>query len=197
MENELMNALTELNGLKNPESTTTTTSSFVRDTGFVFYTSATEVSKSHGRVVMSPKYVSKIYSSPRRCPGTPLRVRPYTVPERHRTRSESLDPNSGDYQDTITIVTDTLSSSVCMSSSGAHPTPTSSTMMDTFDPAMQTMEIAATTGGSSTRRLDSCRPLKKSKSLEDVRVENLAGSQLSHEMEFVSSRIQKLKVQEY
>ena len=40
-------------------------------------------------------------------------------------------------------------------------------------------------------------PLKKSKSLEDVRAEtSLDGSQLSHEMEFVSSRIQKLKVQE-
>lgn len=39
--------------------------------------------------------------------------------------------------------------------------------------------------------------MKKSKSLEDVRAEvNVDGSQLSHEMEFVSSRIQKLKVQE-
>lgn len=38
--------------------------------------------------------------------------------------------------------------------------------------------------------------LKKSKSLEDIRAENLDGSQPSHEMEFVSSRIQKLKVQE-
>lgn len=38
---------------------------------------------------------------------------------------------------------------------------------------------------------------KKSKSMEDVRAEvNVDGSQLSHEMEFVSSRIQKLKVQE-
>lgn len=37
---------------------------------------------------------------------------------------------------------------------------------------------------------------KKSKSLEDVRAENIDGSQPSHEMEFVSSRIQKLKVQE-
>uniref|UniRef100_A0A1L8DCC6 Uncharacterized protein n=1 Tax=Nyssomyia neivai TaxID=330878 RepID=A0A1L8DCC6_9DIPT len=181
MENELISALTELNGLKNLESTTTSTS-FVRDTGFVFYSTATDIGKSHGRVVMSPKYVSKLYSSPRRCPGTPLRMRPYTVPERHRTRSESLDPNSGDYQDTVTIVTDTLSSTVCMGTNT-----TSTTMMDTFDPAVQTMEVA------TTKR----RPLKKSKSLEDVRVENLAGSQLSHEMEFVSSRIQKLKVQEY
>lgn len=38
--------------------------------------------------------------------------------------------------------------------------------------------------------------IKKSRSLEDVRVENIDGSQPSHEMEFVSSRIQKLKVQE-
>lgn len=38
--------------------------------------------------------------------------------------------------------------------------------------------------------------LKKCKSLESVRVENIDGSQPSHEMEFVSSRIQKLKVQE-
>lgn len=34
---------------------------------------------------------------------------------------------------------------------------------------------------------------KKSKSLEDVRAENIDGSLTSHEMEFVSSRIQKLK----
>lgn len=38
--------------------------------------------------------------------------------------------------------------------------------------------------------------LKKCKSLESVRVENIDGSQPSHEMEFVSSRIQKLKVHE-
>lgn len=38
--------------------------------------------------------------------------------------------------------------------------------------------------------------LKKCKSLESVRIENIDGSQPSHEMEFVSSRIQKLKVQE-
>lgn len=38
--------------------------------------------------------------------------------------------------------------------------------------------------------------LKKSKSLESVRVENIDGSLPSHEMEFMSSRIQKLKVQE-
>lgn len=37
---------------------------------------------------------------------------------------------------------------------------------------------------------------KKSKSLEDIRTENIDGSQPSHEMEFVSSFIQKLKLQE-
>lgn len=46
-------------------------------------------------------------------------------------------------------------------------------------------------------RLKLMNAMKKSKSLEDVRAEtNVDGSQLSHEMEFVSSRIQKLKVQE-
>ncbi|XP_059623027.1 uncharacterized protein LOC132266190 [Phlebotomus argentipes] len=185
MENELMSALTELNGLKNLDNMTTNPS-LTREPGFVFCTTSTD-SKSHSRVVMSPKYVSKIYSSPRRCPGTPLRMRPYTVPERHRTRSESLDPNSGEYQDTIAIVADAI----------ANPTATagSSTMMDT-DPAAHTMEISAP-AGVRARRGEAGFPLKKARSLEDVRVENLAGSQLSHEMEFVSSRIQKLKVQEY
>lgn len=50
---------------------------------------------------------------------------------------------------------------------------------------------------SRRMRLRMIQAMKKSKSLEDVRAEaNVDGSQLSHEMEFVSSRIQKLKVQE-
>ncbi|XP_055703031.1 uncharacterized protein LOC129801752 [Phlebotomus papatasi] len=191
MENKVMSTVTELNSLENM----TTNPSCMRDAGFVFCTTATELPKSQSRVVMSPKYVSKIYSSPRRCPGTPLRVRPYTVPERHRTRSESLEPNSGEYQDTIAIVADTLNCSTTMSTS-ANPMANTSTMMDISDPVMHSMEVAAPTG-IRTRRTDVSLPIKKSRSLEDVRVENLAGSQLSHEMEFVSSRIQKLKVQEY
>ncbi|GAB0087744.1 uncharacterized protein DMENIID0001_020880 [Sergentomyia squamirostris] len=176
MENELVSALTELNGLKNLDSVTTASaaSPLVREQGFAYCTSATEAAKSHSRTTTSPKYISKIYSSPRRCPGTPLRVRPYTVPERHRTRSESN------------------SNSECQETPSIPPASglTSSTMMDT-DPALHTMEIAT---ASATRAVF---PLKKARSLEDVRVENLAGSQLSHEMEFVSSRIQKLKVKEY
>lgn len=191
MENKVMSTVTELNSLENM----TTNPSCMRDGGFVFCTTATDLPKSQSRVVMSPKYVSKIYSSPRRCPGTPLRVRPYTVPERHRTRSESLEPNSGEYQDTIAIVADTLNCSTTMSTS-ANPIANTSTMMDISDPVMHSMEVAVPPG-IRTRRTDVSLPIKKSRSLEDVRVENLAGSQLSHEMEFVSSRIQKLKVQEY
>ena len=62
-----------------------------------------------------------------------------------------------------------------------------------------TMEVdTTTTPTKSVDPNDRNKPpqLIKSKSLEDVRTENLDGSQPSHEMEFVSSRIQKLKVQE-
>lgn len=63
--------------------------------------------------------------------------------------------------------------------------------------------VAASGGGGASNasirlmsKQTALQQWKKSKSLEDVRAENIDGSQPSHEMEFVSSRIQKLKVHE-
>lgn len=76
--------------------------------------------------------------------------------------------------------------------------------MDNINPGHGNNFLGLFSGGSSgnvpsssSRQL--IKPiavLKKSRSLENVRAENLDGSQPSHEMEFVSSRIQKLKVRE-
>lgn len=63
-------------------------------------------------------------------------------------------------------------------------------------PNVSGMRSAGGSAGNSVRSSNNSTILKKSRSLEDVRVENLDGSQPSHEMEFVSSRIQKLKVHE-
>lgn len=70
--------------------------------------------------------------------------------------------------------------------------------METCEPAAAMMDVSINAPGNSTARYrNPVVVLKKSRSLENVRVDNsLEGSQHSHEMEFVSSRIQKLKVQE-
>lgn len=127
-----------------------------------------------------------------------LRMRPYWVPERHRTRSENADSTNVGTLDLIQIVEQ------INYDTGFNST-TAAAMMDTFD----TTEFATATTTSHTPHnysLDTfsnnvlvtkVKILKKSKSLEELRSdENIDGSQPSHEMEFVSSRIQKLKVQE-
>lgn len=149
-------------------------------------------------------------------------MRPYFLPERSRTKSESLD--------LTTTLPEMISDNNATSEFGHYPVSTTtnsvsySTMscnpMDTgtsrspgilmppgtFDYEFATVSEAAAAAASvrgysiepRRMRLKMIHGMKKkSKSMEDVRAEvNVDGSQLSHEMEFVSSRIQKLKVQE-
>lgn len=123
-----------------------------------------------------------------------LRMRPYWVPERHRTRSENADSSAGTFD--LHRIIEQVS---------YDPELLAAAMMDTFD----TTEFATATTTSHTppnHSLDDfsnnvlvtkVKILKKSKSLEELRSDdNIDGSQPSHEMEFVSNRIQKLKVQE-
>ena len=70
------------------------------------------------------------------------------------------------------------------------PTAATSTLMETSDPSTSQMDTSAV--------IPRCNTLVKSKSLEDLvrAIKSIDGSLPSHEMEFMSSRIQKLKVQE-
>uniref|UniRef100_A0A8W7P0P4 Uncharacterized protein n=1 Tax=Anopheles coluzzii TaxID=1518534 RepID=A0A8W7P0P4_ANOCL len=116
------------------------------------------------------------------------RMRPYFIPHRTRTKSESSDPTNH-------------SGLAGQDSADNHPSASTShagiatTLMETCEhstPMMDDVSINAVRYSRNPIVL-----LKKSRSLENVRVDNsLDGSQVSHEMEFVSSRIQKLKVQE-
>lgn len=141
-------------------------------------------------------------------------MRPYFIPERSRTKSETLDCSvilpEGDSE-----FHSLCSFSTCTTASTSYAT-MSASLMDTG---------GGGGGGSNSRspgilmpqnsfnyenvndargysmeprkmRLKKLNVLKKSRSMEDVRAEAVDGSQMSHEMEFVSSRIQKLKVQE-
>lgn len=129
-----------------------------------------------------------------------LRMRPYRIPERFRTRSENADPTSQSHIDTITMIDE-------INSRASLITP--SMLMDTGcggSVAAAAMEVSTSSNCnnnmsgflsvSSSVLVTRVKVLKKSKSLENLRTENLDGSQPSHEMEFVSSRIQKLKVDE-
>ncbi|XP_058067151.1 uncharacterized protein LOC131216627 [Anopheles bellator] len=118
-----------------------------------------------------------------------MRMQPYYVPHRTRTKSENSDlPLSAGGTDTAPDV--------------GPPSLPNSTLMETGEPP--TMDIPMNSAGVASAALLSVARsrfpvvmLKKYRSLEDVRVDNsLEGSQPSHEMEFVSSRIQQLKVQE-
>ncbi|XP_050080906.1 uncharacterized protein LOC126568466 [Anopheles maculipalpis] len=123
------------------------------------------------------------------------RMRPYYIPHRTRTKSESSDPSN------LQQSGQESGGSVC----GSAPTSTNShsILMETCEPPSAMMDVSSNTAGNSSSSSTTVRHknpvvvLKKSRSLENVRVDNsLEGSQHSHEMEFVSSRIQKLKVQE-
>lgn len=87
------------------------------------------------------------------------RAKPYSIPERHRTKSENSDFNFAEY----------------------------------FTPS----ELFVLSIQSELNDIDVCSEkhhIKKSKSLEDLRGENAPLLQNSHEMEFVSSKIKQMKV---
>lgn len=125
-------------------------------------------------------------------------MRPYWVPERYRTKSENADTSSQAHIDTLNII-DEISNSTTTAI-------LNTSMMDTVDIGAGTAAMEVSTSNynnfanhflnSSSVLVTRVKFLKKSKSLENLRTENLDGSQPSHEMEFVSSRIQKLKVDE-
>lgn len=114
-------------------------------------------------------------------------MRPYFIPERSRTKSESTDTKHSDINSYETHITGTehlFTASQC------------DTMMDTScDNICSTNTLGSAATAAVVKSLKNCS-LKKSKSLEDIRAKVVDGSQPSHEMEFVSSRIQKLKVQD-
>lgn len=129
---------------------------------------------------------SQIYSSPRRMPNIipPIRMRPYFIPERSRTKSENAESSS---------------STLCQETSTVIESINSSNMMDICDTAVAGYDsITDTSSGNqkNNKKIKNLNLLKKSKSLEDIRPDKLEPSQQSHEMEFVSNRIQKLRVQD-
>lgn len=130
---------------------------------------------------LNSRYISQICCRPRG-PSPRGRMRPYYIPQRSRTKSENSDPSSMIYLETMRIVEAAESN---------RPT----TLMETSDPSTSQMD---TSGNPPTFRSGKCTSLVKSKSLEDLAktAKTIDGSQPSHEMEFMSSRIQNLKVQE-
>lgn len=113
----------------------------------------------------------------------PIRMRPYFIPERSRTKSENAESSTSTLcQETLTVLESINSSN----------------MMDICDTAVAGYDtITDTTTGNHKITSKKIKNIKKSKSLEDIRPEKLELSQQqSHEMEFVSNRIQKLKFQD-
>lgn len=152
-------------------------------------------------------------SSSRKIVDTSLRMRPYFIPERSRTKSEN-NVERGSCVGAYTCAASSFLAAAINSNSNASMMETCDTMDATGNniasnfsgtSAFNSLHNNATTPGTATAlnapgRITNKQTVlqhwKKSKSLEDVRAENIDGSQPSHEMEFVSSRIQKLKVQE-
>ncbi|XP_077300730.1 uncharacterized protein LOC143921354 isoform X2 [Arctopsyche grandis] len=125
-------------------------------------------------IQMNTRYVSNVTIGLRMKKTTNNRMMPYTVPERNRTKSENSDSLNLESRDFCDFpVQDTWME---------H----SSSYISVLDPKV----------GNTFTKDKKPTSLKKARSLEDIRVENIDASQPSHEMEFVSSRIQKLKVME-
>lgn len=158
---------------------------------------------------------------------TSLRMRPYFIPERSRTKSENSVERGSCVGAAYTCAATNFLAAAMNSNSNASMMETCDTMDATGNTsasnssntsisgftgitAFNSLDNNATTPGGATgtsatapnapgrlaNKQKVLQQWKKSKSLEDVRAENIDGSQPSHEMEFVSSRIQKLKVQE-
>lgn len=127
-------------------------------------------------------------------------MRPYFIPERSRTKSENAEPTHTNIHQNIK--SENIFATICFRGEGTNSINVNSTMMDTSCDSTGVHEI-----NNSAISILSNKPVKKNyqhgiikkfKSLEDInRVTRIVdGSQPSHEMEFVSSRIQKLKVQD-
>ncbi|XP_058464438.1 uncharacterized protein LOC131438439 [Malaya genurostris] len=139
---------------------------------------------SNMQMQLNTRYISQI-CCPRRVRSTlpHVRMRPYFIPKRSRTKSENSDPSSILYLETLQTI-DALQGNT-----------STAFMMETNDTASTQMD---TSQQLLSQKSEKCNSLVKSKSLENLvrAIKSIDGSQPSHEMEFVSSRIQKLKVQE-
>lgn len=128
-------------------------------------------------------------------------MRPYFIPERSRTKSENAEPTQTNINQNLK--SDGFSSSFGFRD-GAHLININSTMMDTSCDNNGLVEMnnsavfIAGVSNKAGKKTNQLGTIKKSKSLEDInKVTRIVdGSQPSHEMEFVSSRIQKLKVRD-
>ncbi|XP_053688222.1 uncharacterized protein LOC128737575 [Sabethes cyaneus] len=137
---------------------------------------------------LNTRYISQICCPRRIRVSLPhVRMRPYFVPQRSRTKSENSDTSSLMNLETIPA-TDAV-----------RPSLNCSLMMETCDPSFSQMDTSNQQHQQQMASMPEKRnTLVKSKSLENLAqaARSVDGSQPSHEMEFVSSRIQKLKVQE-
>lgn len=139
-------------------------------------------------------------------------MRPYFIPERSRTKSENADNHTNHHFDaadqTVNGMPTINNNSTMMEVSCCDSNNTTGDMYNMSSGGVGTSSncdvnvlggYAIGTPGPSSAVLSTSSTArkfalsKKSKSLEDVRAENIEGSLTSHEMEFVSSRIQKLK----
>ncbi|XP_055536452.1 uncharacterized protein LOC129725073 [Wyeomyia smithii] len=136
---------------------------------------------------LNTRYISQI-SCPRRIRVSlpHVRVCPYIVPQRSRTKSENSDTSS------------LMNLETCPASDAVRTSLNCSLMMETCDPSFSQMDTS-----NQQQQLIASMPERRNTLVKSKSLENLAqvarpidGSQPSHEMEFVSSRIQKLKVQE-
>lgn len=139
---------------------------------------------------LNSRYISQI-CCPRRVRGSlpHVRMRPYYIPQRSRTKSENSDPTSLVYLETIRTVDAIHNPSTLMETGDS-----SASQMDTSGNA-----VALSSPTAAVVLTGKCNSsLVKSKSLENLvrAIKSIDGSLPSHEMEFMSSRIQKLKVQE-
>lgn len=150
-------------------------------------------------------------------------MRPYYIPERSRTKSEnsveleayngmnytcttgsgaanfcfdSMNSNSNSMMETCDAYLNSDCSGPSSSSNNVHTNHNGFTTFNCSQVLPNTHILNSNQYFRPIKCASLTNQLKKSKSLENVRVENIDGSQPSHEMEFVSSRIQKLKVQE-
>ena len=126
-------------------------------------------------------------------------MRPYFIPERSRTKSENAEPTSyNSYPETSLLGHGLYGNTTSMMDTSCD-TNTNSLLEMNGNILAGAMVAPCMVGRGAFAGSNRSNLIKKSKSLEDISKaakDNIDGSQPSHEMEFVSSRIQKLKVQD-
>lgn len=142
-----------------------------------------EISKCSRIIQTNSRYVTNVSCGFRIKPACDYnRVKPYTV--RNKNREDRLSVTAGGYREERPRTR----------SENADAPPVAGITIAPF--IVETVvDMAIDLSKKASTSVDKKRiGLKKSKSLENVRIENDNASQPSHEMEFVSSRIQRLKM---